>query len=68
MVQVSRRGTIRLETEDGTSVGNRWNIEHLRKYHLGIVGDTTGPLHFRWPSGFGGVVDHGPSSAGSFYS
>ena len=34
VVSVSRSGAVRLETEDGKSVQNSWNIEHLRKYHL----------------------------------
>ena len=34
VVQVTRPGSVRLETEDGVPVRNSWNIEHLRKYHL----------------------------------
>jgi hypothetical protein len=34
VAQVSKLGTIRLETEDGKPVPNLWSIEHLRKYHL----------------------------------
>ena len=34
VASVSRPGAVRLETEDGETVPNSWNIEHLRKYHL----------------------------------
>ena len=34
VVQVYRPGAFHLETEDGKSVPNSWNVEHLRKYHL----------------------------------
>jgi hypothetical protein len=33
VVRVTRRGAVRLETEDGTPVHNSWNIEHLRKFY-----------------------------------
>ena len=34
VVQVTRPGSVRLETEDGVPVKNSWHIEHLQKYHL----------------------------------
>ena len=33
VIQVTRPGTVRLETEVGISVSNSWNIEHLRKFY-----------------------------------
>jgi hypothetical protein len=33
VVRVTRPGAVRLETEDGTTVQNSWNIEHLRKFY-----------------------------------
>ena len=33
VVQVSRPGAARLETEDGDPVPNPWNIQHLRKFY-----------------------------------
>jgi hypothetical protein len=33
VVQVTRPGAVRLETEDGTPMVNSWNIEHLRKFY-----------------------------------
>ena len=33
VIQVTRPGTVRLETEDAVPVSNSWNIEHLRKFY-----------------------------------
>ncbi|XP_073358113.1 uncharacterized protein [Aegilops tauschii subsp. strangulata] len=33
IARVSRRGCARLETQDGISIQNAWNIQHLRKFY-----------------------------------
>ena len=33
IAQVSRPGTIRLETGDCVPIQNDWNIQHLRKFY-----------------------------------
>ena len=33
VVQFSRPGVVRVETEEGVMVNNSWNIQHLRKFY-----------------------------------
>ena len=33
VIQVTRPGAVRVETEDAVPVSNSWNIEHLRRFY-----------------------------------
>ena len=33
VTHVSRPGAVRLETQDGVSIQNAWNIQHLQKFY-----------------------------------
>ena len=33
VVDISRPGAARLETQDGVPIQNAWNIQHLRKFY-----------------------------------
>ena len=33
VVHISRPGVVRLETQDGLSIQNAWNIQHLQKFY-----------------------------------
>ena len=33
VIHISRPGAVRLETQEGTSIQNAWNIQHLRRFY-----------------------------------